>query len=242
MMMVGYLSATMLFACCSLALAASHAPAAVEQVVLREAAAAATSAAAAAGGGEQQEESYQRVYEAFTKLMQNTAQSSLSNVRRLVSRLNTLVGTPTADKQQQRPAEKSVEEKTEQILDRLDTLNRDTDPHTLQKLNEDVSKLIGTLNDSYLRNIRRVIERVNKVVGQPSAPTKEEEQQATVGVSKKPTNKPTSALLMDDDRLVDQDGRLPGFPGFDELIVAMDRMQKSLAHFVRSSTRLITAG
>lgn len=204
---------------------------------------------------QQHEESYQRVYEAFSKLMQNVSQNSLVNVRRLVSRLNQLVGTPGGasnvdnnepkqqqqeqagkEKPQQQQAqiaskEQNMDDKTEQILNRLDKVNKNTDQSTLHQLNEDVSRLIGTLNDSYLRNIRRVIERVNKVVGQP-------------GAISGPSNVNSNALHQADmpDRLGDQHDRLPGFPGWDELIVAVDRMQKSLAHFVRSSTRLITSG
>lgn len=173
---------------------------------------------------QQQDESYQRVYDAFTKLMQNMSNNSLGSVRRLVARINKLVGGPSAS------ASSEQDEKTEQILNRLDKVNRDTDQHTIKQLNEDISRLIGTLNESYLRNIRRVVERVNRVVGQPqlssdsSATKKHQEQHQSP------------------DRLEDPNVRLPGFPGMDELIVAMDRVQKSLAHFVRSSTRLITSG
>lgn len=223
----------------------------------------------------QQEESYQRVYEAFSKLMQNMSQNSLVNVRRLVSRLNQLVGTPTtgganneASKQQQEQigkeqqsqvsnkeqqtsgskpsksvAEQNMDDKTEQILNRLDKVNKTTDQNTLHQLNEDVSRLIGTLNDSYLRNIRRVIERVNRVVGQPAisgAATATTNQQ----LSNSDSNPNSNVLHQADlpDRIGDPHDRVPGFPGWDELIVAVDRMQKSLATFVRSSTRLITSG
>lgn len=191
----------------------------VESAVL----AAATDATSAS-----QDESYQRVYEAFSKLMQNVSNNSLGNVRRLVSRLNQLVG---GNGNQNVPNEQ--DEKTEQVLNRLDKVTKDTDQHTLRQLNDDISRLIGTLNESYLRNIRRVVERVNKVVGQPAIA------------------EPSSGALADKrkqeqhqspDRLEDPNVRLPGFPGMDELIVAMDRVQKSLAHFVRSSTRLITSG
>jgi len=203
------------------------------------------SAVLSAQAAPQQEESYQRVYEAFTKLMQNVSNNSLGNVRRLVSRLNSLVGGPGAAGGAQQPQpqppsptaaaagpkeqarEQSIDEKTEQILNRLDKVNRDTDQHTLSQLNDDISKLIGTLNESYLRNIRRLIERVNKVVGQPSGG---------------PGQQAAGALHQSGDRLDDQNAKLPGFPGWDELIVAVDRMQKSLAHFVRSSTRLVTSG
>lgn len=198
---------------------------------------------AARAAPQQDGESYQRVYEAFTKLMQNTANSSLGNVRRLVSRLNQLVGTPSqeqpaqpqpqpaqqqqlAQKEQAKRQQQSADENTEQILNRLDKVNKDTDQNTLRQLNDDVTRLISTLNDSYLRNIRRVIERVNKVVGQPEA-------------SEKPAG---SALHQSGDRLDDLHQKQPGFPGWDEFIVAVDRMQKSFAHFVRSSTRLVTSG
>lgn len=202
--------------------AAKSSEAEVEEVILE----------ASRAAPQQDGESYQRVYEAFTKLMQNTANNSLGNVRRLVSRLNQLVGTPatattdatvvqTEQKQQQTRGQQTVEENTEQILNRLDKVNKETDPHTLRQLNDDVSKLISTLNDSYLRNIRRVVERVNRVVGQPSN---------------------TAALHQSGDRLDDLHQKQPGFPGWDEFIVAVDRMQKSLAHFVRSSTRLVTSG
>lgn len=181
----------------------------------------------------QQEESYQRVYEAFTKLMQNVSNNSLGNARRLVSRLNQLVGgqTTAPGSQEQKPAkeinrEQNVDEKTEQILNRLDNVNKDTDQHTLRQLNEDVNRLVGTLSESYLRNIRRVIERVNKTLGSTS----------TSGSS-------SGVLHQSGDRLEDnQFNKTPGFPGWDEFIVAVDRMQKSLANFVRSSTRLVTSG
>lgn len=189
----------------------------------------------AAQAAPQEEESYQRVYEAFTKLLGNVSNNSLSNARRLVSRLNQLVGgngnkpstEEPAPSQQQQVAkrEQTNEEKTQQILDRLDKVNKDTDQNTLRQLNDDVNRLVTTLNDSYLRNLRRVIERVNKVVGQPS-----------VSVPPEPLHQ--SGDRLDGDNPV----RQPGFPGWDELIVAVDRMQKSLANFVRSSTKLITAG
>lgn len=191
-------------------------------------------AATRAGPSDQQqhsEESYQRVYEAFTKLMQNTANNSLGNVRRLVTRLNQLVGTTNtpspvvaSEQQKTKQQEQSVDEKTDQILDRLDKVNKETDQHTLRQLNDDVNRLISTLNDSYLRNIRRVVERVNKVVGGPEAINS------------------VSALHQNGDRLDDIHQKQPGFPGWDEIIVAIDRMQKSFAHFVRSSTRLVTSG
>lgn len=180
---------------------------------------------------QQQEESYQQVYEAFTKLMQNVSNNSMSSFRRLVSRLNQLVGTPTQQplptesKEKQAICDQSIEEKTEQILTRLDQVNKNTDQNTMSQLNDDVNKLVSNLNNSYLRNIRRVIERVNKVVGQPSE-----------------TSPPLNKFHQQGDRLDDVNNRLPGFPGWDEFMVAMDRMQKSLAHFVRSSTRLITSG
>lgn len=189
---------------------------------------------------QQSEESYQRVYEAFSKLIQNVSNNSLGNARRLVSRLNQLVGSagsgsvqaeasarpvaalPTATKEQ------NADEKTEQILNRLDQVNKDTDQHTLRQLQEDVNRLVGTLSDSYLRNIRRLIERVDRVVGRPSG-------EQRVG--------PASKLHQAGDRLQESEAnRQPGFPGWDELLVAVDRMQKNLAGFVRSSTKLITAG
>lgn len=207
--------------------------------------------APAASDQQQQEESYQRVYEAFTKLLANVGSNSLGNARRLVSRLNQLVGTPSglttqtpqasvekvasvqgaqvvgAAQQQQQTStsakEQSIDEKTEQILTRLDGVNKETDQNTLNQLNNDVSRLISTLNDSYLRNIRRVIERVNKIVG--SAPSG-----------------PANALHQSGDRFDDPNVKQPGFPGFDEIIMAVDRVQKSFAHFVRSSTRLVTSG
>lgn len=111
--------------------------------------------------------------------------------------------------------------------------------NVLHQLNEDVNKLIGTMNDSYLRNIRRVIERVNRVVGRPAI----SENQPTTDEQKLPSN--SNMLHQADlpDRLGgDPHDRVPGFPGWDELIVAVDRMQKSFATFVRSSTRLITSG
>lgn len=189
----------------------------------------------AAQAAPQEEESYQRVYEAFTKLLGNVSNNSLSNARRLVSRLNQLVGGTGTKPAVEEPApsqtqqvvkrEQTNEEKTQQILDRLDNVNKNTDQNTLRLLNEDVNKLVSTLNESYLRNLRRVIERVNKVVGQPSVSI------------------PPESLHQSGDRLDDNTGiRQPGFPGWDELIVAVDRMQKSLANFVRSSTKLITAG
>lgn len=188
---------------------------------------------------QQQDESYQRIYEAFTKLMDNMSNNSLGNARRLVSRLNQLVGgadqvpagSQQAQKAVQQPALKpvqTVDERTEQILDRLDKVNGQTDQHTLRQLNDDVSRLISTLSDSYLRNIRRVIERVNRVVGQPEQPTA--------------SSKQSSDVLHQSGDPQDQGIRQPGFPGWDEFIVAMDRMQKSLANFVRSSTKLITSG
>lgn len=220
----------------------------------------------------QNEESYQRVYEAFSRLMQNMSQNNLSNVRRLVSRLNNLVGTPQKQPQEQvgsnKPnkeqvtnataqqlksgqqnssnksagSESSMEEKTEQILNRLDGVNKNTDQNTLQQLNEDVSRLIGTLNESYLRNIRRVIERVNKVVGQPEATSSSSSSSSSSPGSSVPSAGSTLHQPDMPDRLNDPHDRVPGFPGWDELIVAVDRMQKSLATFVRSSTRLITSG
>lgn len=195
----------------------------------------------------QQEESYQRVYEAFTKLVQNVSNNSLGNARRLVSRLNQLVGgaaessspapvapvvvEPIKRQQQQQSSE---EQRTEQILQRLDQVNKQTDQNTLRQLQDDVNRLVGTLSESYLRNIRRVIERVNRTIGTSSQP-----------LTPPATNGAAGALHQSGDRF-DQgspDGvRQPGFPGWDELIVAVDRMQKSLANFVRSSTKLITAG
>lgn len=186
----------------------------------------------------QQEESYQRVYEAFTKLMENVSNNSLGNVRRLVSRLNTLVGGQTASKPEPaKPAAEpqrdlSVDERTEQILNRLDRVSKETDQHSLRQLNDDINRLVGTLNESYLRNIRRVIERVNKVVGQPAI---------TAPDAKEPAAKPVSALHQSGAYVGDDPkNKVPGFPGWDELLVAMDQMQKSLAQVVRSSTRLIT--
>lgn len=194
----------------------------------------------------QQEESYQRVYEAFTRLMQNVSNNSLGNMRRLVSRLNQLVGgqpnQPAGSQEAviaggaSKPAEQAkrdltVDERTEQLLSRLDGVNKETDQHSLRQLNEDINKLVGTLSESYLRNLRRVIERVNKVVGQPA-----------IELPAKPSAaKPAAALHQSGAYLGDDpNNKVPGFPGWDELIVAMDRMQKSLAQVVRSSTRLIT--
>lgn len=194
----------------------------------------------------QEAESYQRVYEAFTKLMQNMSNNSLGNVRNLVSRLNRLVGGSSdaaSNKQVQvatgnpsKPDQKrtdatSIDERTEQILNRLDKVNKDTDEHSLRQLNEDINKLVGTLSESYLRNIRRVIERVNKVVGQPAINVPQVQA----------SGEPAQALHQSGSYLGDNpNNKLPGFPGWDELIVAMDTMQKSLAQVVRSSTRLIT--
>lgn len=203
--------------------------------------------AAGAQTAEHQEESYQRVYEAFTKLLQNVSNNSLGNARRLVSRLNQLVGSgspqaaskeqPAASKPAERelqpqPQPQSSDEKTEQILNRLDQVNKNTDQHTLRQLQEDVNRLVGTLSESYLRNVRRVIERVNKTIGS---------SEGAAGATLRP---PGGALHQSGDRYGEaSDGhRQPGFPGWDELITAVDRMQKSLASFVRSSTKLITAG
>lgn len=203
----------------------------------------------AAQGEVQQDESYQRVYEAFTKLVQNVSNNSLGNARRLVSRLNQLVGgtEPAVDgakpvapvveqvkRQQPQPQQQSSEEqRTEQILQRLDQVNKQTDQNTLRQLQDDVNRLVGTLSESYLRNVRRVIERVNRTIGSSS-------QQL-----KPPASNSEPVLHQSGDRFEqgNPDGvRQPGFPGWDELIVAVDRMQKSLANFVRSSTKLITAG
>lgn len=185
---------------------------------------------AAAAAEPQQEESYQKVYEAFSRLMENVSNNSLSNVRRLVARLNRLVGggsgnEPGAVSAVSQVQSGGIDERTEQILNRLDQVNKNTDQHTLRQLNDDISRLIGSLNDSYLRNVRRVVERVNKVVGRP------------VVSADQPRGEHLSP-----DRLDDPNIRQPGFPGMDELIAAMDNVQKSLAHFVRSSTRLITSG
>lgn len=191
--------------------------------------------AAAPGDQQQQEESYQRIYETFSKLVQNVSNNSLNNARRLVSRLQQLVGTPSES------VAATPDEKTEQILKRLDTVTKDTDQNTLTQLNDDVGRLVGSLNESYLRNIRRVIERVNKMVGTsspltvPPSPPQQPQQ-----LNNK--QQPTVVLHQNGDRLDDPGTRGPGFPGWDELIVSVDRIQKSLAHFVRSSTRLITSG
>jgi pyruvate/2-oxoglutarate dehydrogenase complex dihydrolipoamide acyltransferase (E2) component len=209
-------------------------------------------AARAAQSEPQQEESYQRVYEAFTRLVQSVSNNSLGNARRLVTRLNQLVGgtesaasgpakpasattataapAPAAEPaKRQQQQQSSEEQKTEQILQRLDQVNKQTDQNTLRQLQEDVDRLVGSLSDSYLRNVRRVIERVNKTLG---------------GSSSAAPNQ-AGVLHQSGDRYdqLGPDGtRQPGFPGWDELIVAVDRMQKSLANFVRSSTKLITAG
>lgn len=240
-------------------------PATKEDLELAALSAAATAtASAAAGEPDKQEESYQRVYEAFTKLMENVSNNSLGNVRRLVSRLNQLVGgsggepTPSAGQvvapvaasggsgasQKQlgnggsrQPIASSEEEKTEQILTRLDSVTKNTDQNTLRQLNEDVSKLVGTLSDSYLRNIRRVIERVNRVVGRPAL-----EQPKTSPSVLNGSQEPLAASDRQSGSNPDDPNRQPGFPGWDELIVAVDRVQKSLASFVRSSTKLITSG
>lgn len=198
----------------------------------------------AAQAAPQQEESYQRVYEAFTKLVANVGYNSLGNARRLVSRLNQLVGGPSseaagpskqmAQSNQQRvltswsasqQQQQDDEAKTEQILDRLDKVNKETDQHSLRQLNDDINRLVGTLNESYLRNLRRVIERVNKTLGSSAV-----------------SQPPPALHHQQGDRLGEEPVRQPGFPGWDEFIVAVDRMQKSLANFVRSSTRLITSG
>lgn len=244
-------------------LAADRGAGDVEAAILQ-----ATAAAAAGAPQQQAEESYQRVYEAFTKLMDNVSNNSLGNVRRLVSRLNQLVGGPTGQPAPAAIAESTTssnangngkreqqslseeEKRTEQILNRLDGVNKSTDQHTLSQLNEDVSRLVGTLSDSYLRNIRRVIERVNRVVGRPAlvAPP------AAVAAAAKPAasaSASASASVLHHEPAEsrqnmngneDDPNRQPGFPGWDELIVAVDRVQKSLASFVRSSTKLITAG
>lgn len=210
----------------TLALAALSSIAALGQGQVHEVERAVLAAASPQQQQAQSTESYQGIYDAFSKLMQNVSNNSLGNVRRLVQRLNNLVAPPPASQivvvtpgpQRQQ----TMDEKTEQILNRLDNVTKSTDQHTLSKLNEDVSQLIGTMNESYLRNIRRVIERVNKVVGQPQQQQQVSHQQSADGL--------------------DDPNQKPGFPGWDEFIVAMDRMQKSLAHFVRSSTRLITSG
>lgn len=169
---------------------------------------------------EQQEESYQRVYEAFDRLMQTVSHNSIGNMKRLVKRLNSLVGQPADTKQL------GVEETTEQVLSKLDQMSKEKNQHTLSQLNEDVGRLIGSINESYLRNIRRVFERVNRLLG----------ERASTGAKRGDERE-------SDDRLEEPNGgRLPGFPGWDELIVAVDRMQKSLAQFVRSSTKLVTSG
>lgn len=170
----------------------------------------------------QSDESYQRVYESVARLVRTMSQNNLSNMRRFVARLNTLVGgTPTTATATNTQREVSLqEESTQQILDRLDNVKAgQTDSTSIRQLNDDINKFISTLSDSYLRNIRRVIERMNKVIGTPSAP---------------------SMYANDDD--FNNPNRGVGFPGWDELIVAFDRIQKSLAQFVRSSTRLATAG
>lgn len=185
-------------------------------------------AAADRAPGGQQEESYQRVYEAFTKLVSSMSNNSLGNARRLVSRLNQLVGgaeqqRQTLANQDRQQQQQSVDEKTEQILQRLDQVSGSTDQHTLRQLQDDVNKLVDSLGDSYLRNIRRLIERVDRAVGRPSGQLHHHQA---------------------GDRFQEgsESARLPGFPGWDELITAVDRMQKSLASFVRSSTKLITSG
>lgn len=196
----------------------------------------------------QQEESYQKVYEAFSRLMQSVSNNSIGNVRRLVTRLNRLVGTSnnnnnineqqlTEDKQKQdatrnqqskrQPTRDNLEDydnRTEELLQKLNSINKQTDQNTIRQLNEDVNKLVNGLGDAYLRNIRRLIERVEQVVG-------------TNG-----TRNPNSAQNQAPDRLDDPTNKTPGFPGWDELIVAVDRIQKSFANFVRSSTKLVTSG
>lgn len=206
----------------------------------------------------QREESFQRVYEAFTRLTRTVSDNSIGNMRRLVSRLNNLVGMPSSghssaasSSRVTTASDSSVEEKTEQVLQKLDQVDRETDQHTLRQLHDDVSKLIGTINESYLRNIRRVVERVNRLIGQ---------QQPTGAAAERDPNGPNSGpnafrkgssqngsqqpLHQSADRLNDETtgSKQPGFPGWDEFIVAVDRMQKSFAQFVRSSTKLVTSG
>jgi len=227
------------------------------------------------------EEPYQKIYETFAKLLQSSPNGSLASARCLVGRLNDLVGLeaqrlgsggsaigeqpagrplPSAarDMEQQQGGagsgnNGSHEEKTEQILTRLDQVNTNTDQRTIRQLQEDVNRLVNSLSDSYLRNIRRLIERVDRIL------LRQQQQQQNGGASSssgaqngqsrsgRPANSPqvpADALHQSGDRFQDQNeaNRPPGFPGWDELIVAVDRMQKSLASFVRSSTKLITSG
>lgn len=208
---------------------------------------AALSAAQAAPTDAQQEESLQRVYEAFRRLSGNLQHNSLGNFRRLVQRLNQLVGpsgnqpaqpvapvtiattttgSPPGSTSQKQITVDANEEHANQVIKKLEQAAAANDQHTIRALGDDVNRLIETMNDSYLRNIRRVVERVNRLIGRPS------------GDSVAPAN----SLHQSGDRLQDPDKRQPGFPGWDELIVAVDRMQKSLASFVRTSTQLVTSG
>lgn len=191
----------------------------------------------------EQPESYQRIYEAFTRLTSSVSSNSLANMRRLVDRLNVLVGQPSPAapavaapaSSGARVAGQSVEDKTEQALDALDKMQTETNEHTLRQLGDDVSRLMQTINESYLRNIRRLVERVNKVVGEPAkvAPRAPAHSDAAIDAVAAEQRQSSN----------DHEGvRVPGFPGWDELITAVDRMQKSFAQFVRSSTRLVTSG
>lgn len=191
--------------------------------------------AASAPNSPVEQESHQRVSEAFSRLMQSMSTNSINNVRRLVSRLTNLVGgeeakqqKPSAGKPSSQYEDKQVivqqeqfEVETEKLVQQLEeTKQKPADEQTLRRLNDDVSRLVSTLGDSYLRNLRRLIERMETAVGKPS-------------------NKASQQMP---DRLDDPNHKDPGFPGWDELIVAVDRIQKSVAGFVRSSTRLVFSG
>lgn len=195
-----------------------------------------------------QEESYQRVYDAFRQLTHNVQNVSLGNMRRLVQRMNQLVGasanskaserahsteSPTKspiDQLQQHQIRDQNELRAEQVLVKLEQASKETDPNTLGRLGDDVNRLVDSMNESYLRNIRRVVQRLDRVlVGSASKPAKAIHHinilhQSSNGFQAEDANK------------------VPGFPGWDEFIVAMDRMQKSLAQAVRSTTRLVTSG
>lgn len=188
----------------------------------------------------QEQESHQRVNEAMSRLLQSMTSNSIGNVRRLVARLTDLVGSSqttnapngpskTADAARQsfeQARDSNYDQQTEQLVQRLNSVNRQTaEPQTLRKLNEDVSRLVSSLGDAYLRNMRRLIERAEQTLGKPGQPQGGNAAQAP-------------------DRLDESSNsnKEPGFPGWDELLVAVDRMQKSVASFVRSSTRLVTSG
>lgn len=188
----------------------------------------------AAAHAPEQEESYQRVYEAFTRLVSSVSNNSLGNARRLVSRLNQLVGgtEPQVKPQQTNQrvsAETSEEQRTEQILQRLDQVNKQTDQNTLRQLQEDVNRLVGSLNESYLRNIRRVIERVNKTIG-------------TNSTGALPLTPPAQMQYRANNDKNRDKQRKPDFSGFEGFLGVMEHIRDSFYKTFSSSHYLLMMG